>query len=133
MQIHELITKTGSVENAIDFLKSALPNSSNKEDMSLFITFSVANYYGTSANEVIKEDEKTNADYRMVCYRLHKECLGLSIRKTGTIYKRKENAVMKGLHRMNEIIEKPSLDIKAYECFIYVKNQILKSMEYLKK
>lgn len=133
MQINELITKTGSVENAIDFIKSALPNSSNKEDISLFITFSVANYFGISAEDVIKEDGKINAAHRMVCYQLHKECLSFSIRKTGKVYKRKENAVMRGLHMMDDVLKKPSLDIKSYECFIYVKNQVQKSIEYLKK
>lgn len=133
MQINELITKTGSVEKAIDFLSCSLPNSSKKEDISLFITFSVANYFNISPDQLINEEGKSNAIYRMVCYRLHKECLGFSIRKTGVVYKRKENAVMRGLHMMNDIMKKPSLDIKSYECFVYVKSQILKSMEYLKK
>jgi chromosomal replication initiation ATPase DnaA len=132
-QINELIKKTGSVENAVNFLESVMPNSASKEDISLFITFAVANYFRIKPEDLINEDRKLNALHRMVCYQLHKECLGLSIRKTGVIYKRKENAVMLGLRRMSEIIEKPTLEIEAYQCFIFVKAQVQNSIKYFEK
>lgn len=131
MQINDLIKKTGSVENAINFLSSVMPNSTNREDLSLFITFSVSNHFGCTVSELINEDGNKNAGYRMVCYQLHKEFAEMSIRKTAVVYKRKENAVFKGLQRMDEIKDDPSLDIKIYECYICVKNQIQKSIEYL--
>jgi chromosomal replication initiation ATPase DnaA len=129
-QIAKFIVKMGGLDKAIEFLDDVLlsENDSTKRT-SLFINFSVANYFSLTVEELI--GDQSNAQCRNVCYILHKEFLELSIRKTGAIYRKKENAVLMGLKRINDIIKDPSLDPEVYECYLQVKKQTQKFDKYL--
>jgi chromosomal replication initiation ATPase DnaA len=127
LHISDLIRKTGSVENAIEFLQRALPESRDREDMAVFITFSVANFYGITSDQILGKVESKNEGYiqsdcRRVCYKVLNELFNMSYRKMGRIYNRKENAVMRAIKRMNEIISDPRLDVQSYKCYLHVKN-----------
>lgn len=129
-QMAHFIVKIGGLDRAIEFLDTILvpKNHSNKE-ITLFINFSVSMHLGIKESDLV--ELQSNAKYRNICYRLHKEFLNLSIRKTMVLYDKKENTVMLGLRRMEEIIKDPSLDPEIYDCYLKIKKQTQKFTKYI--
>lgn len=119
-QVAALIEKFGSLEKAIEFLDNILLSGMpDEEKVSFFINSSVANYFNITVDELIKE--QGHARYRTVCYKLHKEFLKLSIRKTMVKYNKKENAVMLGIRSIENTIDNPAIDMEIYECYLKMK------------
>lgn len=134
--IDQMISEMNGSENVVIFLELVLDNSSKiKERVSHYITIAVANYFNLSVEELMNEGGRLRdeASYRIICYRLHKDLLKLSIRETARIYKRKENAIFKGLKKIDDIESNPKIDIKIYEGFMKVKEHVTKFYNYLEE
>lgn len=129
-QVDRLISLMGGSENLINLFDELLRQKEDKDKKSSFITLSVLQYFEITHDELCS-DSRSNSEARTICYRLHKEFLNYSIRKTGAIYNRQENAVLKGLQRMEQVIKNPRLDSNLYNNYLNVKNQVQKFIQYL--
>jgi chromosomal replication initiation ATPase DnaA len=134
--VDQLLIEMNGSDNVVMFLELVLDSEVEiKDRISKYITLAVANYFKISISELIDEGQRgrDEASYRIICYRLHKDILHCSIRETGRIYKRKENAIFMGIKRINEIEADPRIDIKIYEAFMKVKEHTLKFSNFLRE
>jgi hypothetical protein len=130
-QIDRLIFKLGGSEEVIKFLDFILTEDETNEKVSKYINLCTIHHFRITIEDLMAEGGKTNASRRMVAYKVHKELLHLSIRKIAKRFKRKENAIFKGLQRMDDIIEDPRLDPGCHEAFLIVKSQTQKFIQFI--
>lgn len=120
----------GGSQNVISLLDELIKDADSKEKISSFITLCATQYFEISVSDLISES-KSNSSCRTICYKLQKDFAKKSIRKTMVIYNRKENAVLLGLRRMEEVIESPQSDLSLYNDYLSIKNQVQKFIQYL--
>ncbi len=116
----------------MDFLDSIIDTEDYNGRVSIFISLNVSRYFKISFDDLCKSGKKFNHE-RMVAYKLHKDVLGLSIRKIGDVFQRKESAVFNGITRMEEIIDDPKADIDTYHSYIKIKDHTDKFVNFIKE
>ncbi len=130
-RIDELIKMYGS-EKAATFIEIFIDSKDFDLSVSNFITMCTTSFYGITVDS-LKEEGRLNASARKICYKLHKDFLKYSIRKTGRVYDRKENAVMMGIRSMEEVIKSPRSDQELYLEYISVESQVKRFVAFLNK
>lgn len=130
-RIDELIKIVGS-ENASALIDIFIESKDFNLSVSNFITMCASSYYSISSDD-IKKEGRSNSSARKICYKLHKDFLKMSMRKTGAIYERQENSVLKGIQRVEEVIEDPKSDMILYADFLAINNQVKRFVAFLNK
>ncbi len=130
-RIDELIKIYGS-EKAATLIDVFIDSKNFDLSVSNFITMCTTSFYGITSDD-IKKEGRLNSSARKICYKLHKDFLKYSIRKTGGVYDRQENTVMIGIRRMEEIIKDPRSDLELYAEYISVQNQVKRFVAFLNK
>lgn len=131
-RIDSLIGVMGT-QGAIEFLDLIIGEGEKRKRISSFISSTASNHFGVPLEDLYS-DKKANsvtARCRMICYKLHKDFLSYSIRRTGRVYNKKENTVMIALRKMNEAIDDMKLDPELHENYVIVKNSVLKFVKYV--
>ncbi len=134
--IERMIKEMDGSDNVVHFLELVINGEREISDrVSVYITLAVANYFKISTEELIDEGGRGRIEgsYRLICYQLHKDVLEYSIRDIMKVYKRKENAVWRGLMRMDDINKNPKIDIEIYNGFMKVKEHVVKFKNYLEE
>ncbi len=131
-KIDELMHLMGGSENLISFIEEIITHKDFKEQVSSFITLSVSQHFEITIDD-IKAEEKSNSSARTICYYLHHRDFleGMSIRRIAFIYNRKENAVWRGLGRMDEVIKDPKSDMGLYNSYLHIKSQVQKFVQFI--
>ncbi len=113
-------------EGAITFLSLVVDKRDRIEKISTFISMSAANYIGVDIEDLFSEGKSCEVvtKCRMICYKLHKDFLDMSIRRAGKVYGKTENTVMKSIRRMEDVMQDARRDQQLFEDYLKVRNTV---------
>ena len=130
-KIDETISIIGS-DGLIEFLEIVGANQNHEERIVDFILYAVSIYYEIPLEELIKDGNKKDKEPRMIISYLIKEHLNYSVRKIGSICKRKSpNQIHTYLKDMQYYLEKPKLNTSIVANYRIIENQLRQFKNFL--